>query len=1186
MRIYDGATYLGETTTLANGTWSLTTGVLLDGLHALTAQATDIAGNASPMSEPWSVTISVLAPNAPVIASLVDDQPAVTGPVGNNGSTNDTTPILNGSADPNVTVNIYVDGVLIGSTTSDTDGKWTFNFAAKLVTLDEGFHSITASGVNSFGFEGSQSLPRFVTVDLTPPVSPIIVSAIDDVAGIINTAMPSGTMTNDTMPSFKGSTDPYAKIKLYDGTTLVGEAVADSVGNWTIQLSAPLANGLHNFTAKATDPAGNEGPASNPFTLTIDAAPPAAPKINKVIDNQADIVGTVLPGGSMNDPQPRIEGTAESNATIMIYDGATLVATVNANAAGNWSYKFTDNLADGVHTFTAIATDLAGNTGPASAPYTVELDTIAPLSPQVVGIEDDRADYTGIMANNALTNDATPKIIGKAEAFSKVDLFMDGVYRTTVTADANGDWSYQYTVSLGAGAHAITAQAVDAVGNRGNLSAEFNFTIDTTAPAAPKIISADDNALPSSGSVSSNGWTNDTTPTLNGTAEANSKVTIYLNGVEIGTTTASTEGVWTFTTPVLGDGSPMFTAEATDVAGNTGPMSSGFLLRVDTVSPDIPAITDVSDDLAGVVGMVANNGLTNDTRPMLSGTAEAGTELQIFGGPSGTTWLTTLTVPGSGLWSWTPTTNWTSGTHKLTVKSTDRAGNEAVSDPWVIVLDANAPSPPVISTIYDDQGPVIGNVANTGWTNDSRPVLSGTAEANSTLTIFDNGVEIAIVTVQPDATWTWTPEADLTEGAHNFTAKATDAAGNTSGSSTSFTINVDVTVPPAPSLTRIQDNVNPVSGDLVDGASTNDPTPTLYGTSEPYATVNIYDNGVLVGTVVTGSATTWNWTPPSNIPEGSHVYTVTQTDRAGYVSPPSEPFTIIVDLLAPLAPTITRVVDDVEFYTGDLADGALTNDSTPTVHGKGVAGSTITVYDNGTARGTTVVDADGNWSLTVSMSGSGNHLLVATATDAAGNASPNSNSWQLSLDTTVPGTIGSSSSLSLLTWVESGGNYTITGKQPVEPGAKVSVYENGVEIASTYADGVTGDWSITLTDPGDAKWHKIEVILSDAAGNYREPWYNYSEVTNAENTGGADSYAFSEYRNDFFIQWSSADTLPAPLIKYAVDDVLAQKGYVYEGGATNDQYLKIFGVAKYSSSPTHKVNVYDGDVLVGSVTVP
>ena len=63
---------------------------------------------------------------------------------------------------------------------------------------------------------------------------------------------------------------------------------------------------------------------------------------------------------------------------------------------------------------------------------------------------------------------------------------------------------------------------------------------------------------------------------LTGTAEANSKVTVFDGGALLGTATTDSSGAWGYTTSPLNNGPHAFTATATDAAGNTSPASQVF----------------------------------------------------------------------------------------------------------------------------------------------------------------------------------------------------------------------------------------------------------------------------------------------------------------------------------------------------------------------------------------------------------------------------------------------------------------------------------------------------------------------------------------------------------------------------------------------------------------------------------
>ena len=147
---------------------------------------------------------------------------------------------------------------------------------------------------------------------------------------------------------------------MFDGATLLGSAVANGSGAWSYTTAA-LANGAHSLTATATDAAGNTGVASAALAVTIDTTAPVAPSITS-FSTDSGTVGD----GITNDNTLTLTGTAEANATVKVYDGATLLGSAVANGSGAWSYT-TAALADGLQILTATATDAAGNTGAASS---------------------------------------------------------------------------------------------------------------------------------------------------------------------------------------------------------------------------------------------------------------------------------------------------------------------------------------------------------------------------------------------------------------------------------------------------------------------------------------------------------------------------------------------------------------------------------------------------------------------------------------------------------------------------------------------------------------------------------------------------------------------------------------------------------------------------------------------------
>src|SRR5690606_16767940 len=91
-------------------------------------------------------------------------------------------------------------------------------------------------------------------------------------------------------PTFNGSgAEPGSTINVYDDGVLIGTTTANPDGTWSFTPSSDLADGEHSLTFSVVDAAGNEGPESTPFELTVSAAPPAAPTVGTVVDD----IGTI-----------------------------------------------------------------------------------------------------------------------------------------------------------------------------------------------------------------------------------------------------------------------------------------------------------------------------------------------------------------------------------------------------------------------------------------------------------------------------------------------------------------------------------------------------------------------------------------------------------------------------------------------------------------------------------------------------------------------------------------------------------------------------------------------------------------------------------------------------------------------------------------------------------------------------
>ena len=250
-------------------------------------------------------------------------------------------------------------------------------------------------------------------------------------------------ITNDNTLTLTGTAEANSTVKVYDGATLLGSAVANSSGAWTYTTAA-LSDGAHNLTATATDAAGNTSAASAALAVTIDTTAPVAPSIAS-FSTDSGVVGDHI----TNDNTLTLTGTAEANSTVKVYDGATLLGSAVTNSSGAWTYT-TAALSDGAHNLTATATDAAGNTGAASAALGVTIDTTAPVAP--------------VISSDVIVNTNEVALTGTAEANSTVKVYDGATLLGSVVANSSGAWTYT-TAALGDGAHNLTATATDVAGN-------------------------------------------------------------------------------------------------------------------------------------------------------------------------------------------------------------------------------------------------------------------------------------------------------------------------------------------------------------------------------------------------------------------------------------------------------------------------------------------------------------------------------------------------------------------------------------------------------------------------------------------------------------------------------------------------------------------------------------------------
>ena len=219
--------------------------------------------------------------------------------------------------------------------------------------------------------------------------------------------------------------------------------------------------------------------------------------------------------------------------------------------------------------------------------------------PVVTGISPDN----GLSANDGVTDVPNLYITGQAPKGTTVALYLDGqLIGTTLTGQAptpslaplvaqpsapdatmaSTTWWFNDTgTTLADGTFSFAATATDSVGNVSALSFPFQVIINTQIPSAPTIAGASTGLA----STSAAGASKLIGPTLFGTAAPNSEVTVFLDQQVVGTTFATSAGVWSFTSAPLGNGTYLFTTTDTSLAGDVSASSSVFQLVIGGRAP-------------------------------------------------------------------------------------------------------------------------------------------------------------------------------------------------------------------------------------------------------------------------------------------------------------------------------------------------------------------------------------------------------------------------------------------------------------------------------------------------------------------------------------------------------------------------------------------------------------------------
>jgi hypothetical protein len=345
--ISEHGSVIGTTLATPSGSWG-TSLSFPDGTHTIQVRAIDAAGNVSPGSSDVTFAVDTVVPVAPVIlqpyAADIYDRVPIT---------------VTGTSEPNLGITILEGSTALALTTAATDGSWTTQ-----ITVGSGPRTIEATATD---LAGNVSPPSAAVTFTYDPGAP---DATAPPAPGILTPTPADIVPE--LVAMIGVAEPFARVDIFEGPTLIATANADLDGAWGTgrrfagtEAEALLGHHVHTIRAFATDLAGNTSVSSSLRTFTVDAK---RPTVQITSTEDVPIIATTLLPGS-------IAGTATDNLSVVAVELeatnritnerlGTFAALCSTCPGAAVSWTATLALPPGLYRVEAFAVDAAGQRSP------------------------------------------------------------------------------------------------------------------------------------------------------------------------------------------------------------------------------------------------------------------------------------------------------------------------------------------------------------------------------------------------------------------------------------------------------------------------------------------------------------------------------------------------------------------------------------------------------------------------------------------------------------------------------------------------------------------------------------------------------------------------------------------------------------------------------------------------------
>ena len=515
--------------------------------------------------------------------------------------------------------------------------------------------------------------------------------------------------------------------------------------------TSTVGDGTYNISVRATDVAGNQNRSLNVAMLIFDNNDPFVNLISP--ENATNVSGIIELSALAVD-----DGTGVESVEFVYGLSGVLNRRISADKgpSGRWNASLdTSALNDGTYELFARGVDFLGMEGNSSS----VIFSVDNTPPEVSLTAPAEGNYSGVLDFSATSSDDLSGVVLVEFGYGSsggVTGWISG--RETESGVWNGSLN---TADVPDGSYYVSVRSTDLTGNQNVLMNVTLVVFDNEGPSV-EILSPEDGG--SAGGVFELSASSEDA----GVGISRVEFVYGPDGTVPDTVipaSQSQDGSWigVLNTLNLAEGAYRLVVESVDLLGQRNSDSVRFF--VDNTLPEVSLTAPGEGNYSGILKLSARADDGRSSVEVDFGYSRSGGAVEWFNG----------TGARNGVWTGSlNTSELADGKYNLSVRATDSAGNENVSTGVVEILSDN--TRPYVSPIDPGEGNYSGILNFSAVASDGlsgvKLVEFGYSRSGGSIVWFDAR--------EDDGLWKGSLDTrQLSDGSYNFSARATDFAGNT-----------------------------------------------------------------------------------------------------------------------------------------------------------------------------------------------------------------------------------------------------------------------------------------------------------------------------------------------------------------------------------------------------------------------